>query len=269
MTRTLLAMLLLPGLAWAGCDETTTAGQLRDSLSDAERAFAELDIASFQAATDRMRAQLPCVREVVPDEVIATTHRFEGLRRFADNDAEGAALAFAASRSLDPAYVLPEALVPLGNPVRTLYEGIDTTEPAVTWAPPPLEGHLRFDGAKDAQRPAEWPTLFQRFDGDGVNVDTAYLWPEDALPAYEARLVLAPKTRRMLPWVAVASAATIGAVTTYGMAFSKRGTFLDPETPATELPGLQKQNHTLTLASGVLGGVALGAGAGAVVTGVF
>lgn len=267
--RTLLALWLLPATAWGSCDNPTDQQALETSLSSAEQAFSELDLGSFTQATDAARAQWSCVRGDLPAPLIARAHRFEGLRRFADGDAEGAALAFAAARAIEPAYDFPTELVPPGNPVRTLYEGLDVEAPLTEWVPPPVEGHLRFDGQMGDARPSELPTVFQRFDGQGSNVDTAYVWPGDALPAYEARKALSPRVVRMVPWMVVTGVATAGAATFYGLAAAEDKRFFADDTPASDLATIQQRNHRFVRTSAVLGGVALGGATGLVVTGVF
>ncbi|MCO4747428.1 MAG: hypothetical protein KC912_21690 [Proteobacteria bacterium] len=287
----IFAALMFPSGAWAACEAPATTLDLQQDLDASELAFSKLDLEAFTAATDSARAAIPCLNETLPRAVVAQIHRFEGLRAFADSDPEAASLAFAAARAIQPAYVFPETLVPVGNPVRDLYTALDVSTPETVATAKPASGHLAFDGRVSEQRSKHWPTLFQRFDDAGAPVDTAYLWAADALPAYEVFVapvvaepapveptpvahgtepVVEPPKKKKVPVLAItAGGSAAAAAVFYGLAAQQRAKFLDEDTEQAKLDGLYGRNHAFVVVSGVAGAAALGTGLGAVFTGTF
>jgi hypothetical protein len=162
--------------------------------------------------------------------------------------------------------------VPAGHVVRQLY-GSATGSSRTIEPTPPAEGSLWFDG--DPARPVDRPTLALWLRADGSVATSAYLWPQDALFAYPTRsapavAVAAPRARTGRPsrWLAIAAGGAVAAgAATYVLAARSHDAFWDPTTPDAEVEGLRARTNALFVASMSLGGVALGAGAGAVLVG--
>lgn len=250
---------------------------LTKAVSDAESTFRSLDIEAFKASTDRLEALLPCLADPVPRNVAAQVHRYLGIRSVGDRNRDAARYRLAAGRALEPSYVFPEGLMPTGHPVRTLYEGITIEDPRFSTAPPPADGYLQFDGRTTNQRPNNWATLVQRFDGTGKIVDTAYLMPQDPIPSYPVRVgeqaVIIPyedpiveEKGPSVPLMAATGAAALTTGVLYGLAGGAHGRFQDPETPDAQLDGLANRANALSIASAVGATATAGLGVGLVLT---
>jgi hypothetical protein len=203
-----------------------------------------------------------------PGDLVARIHRLQGLRYFVLREPEKAITAFGAARSIEPSYRFPESLVPAGNPVLADYGAIDVTAERPTAVVSPATGHIQFDGRPGTSRPSLFPTIFQRFDDQGVVVDSKYLWPADALPTYDvaksgaAAIVepgTAPRRGAAWPWFAGAGAAALASGLMYGLAVEAAGTYRDPRTGYDDLDGLRREANGLSIGAIAAGGVAVGA----------
>ena len=280
-TIVLLSSLLVPALAQgADCAETRTSSDLMVQLEAAEAAYGQLDVDRFRDAMDQARVILPCLDEELTRHTAAELHRFEGLRAFVDRDPEHSTTAFAAARAIEPHYRFPETLVPAGNPVLEDYEAIDPHSSQVEVLADPIGGRLVLDGRTSNERATSFPTVFQLVLDDGRVSDTAYLWPGDAVPAYEKRagprVVVAPppdpvpggergaaSVVRRGPdkrFLLGAGGALLASGLLYGGAFVVHKRYDDPTTTIDRLNGIRSTNNTLVLASGATAVVGLGLG---------
>lgn len=274
---------LLPSRARAqDCAAPTSTADVETSLAEAEAKFTNLDMDGFRRAVDQAFVALPCVREPVPRHLAASLHRWRGLRAYVDRDPDTSTRAFAAARSIEPSWTFPESLVPPGNPVLTDYAAIDPATGRLEPVPAPNDGTLYFDGRAGVERPASFPTVFQRLDGAGAVVTTRYLMPGDALPAYPPRPAgvaaadpaplpeQAPTAERhplRVPFVVGATAGVLGSGACYVLArrssasyYGRDPVITDPDT----LAGLRSRTNTLTVAAAVAGAAGVGLGVGAV-----
>lgn len=279
MFALLLALSLPAASAEPACPEGADTTDLTTAISDAEATFTDLDIAAFKEATDRLRGLLPCLGDPLTRHLSAEVHRFLGIRAFGDRDPD-AKLYFAAARAIEPDYTFPPSLIPEGNPVRTAYADYDLSQARVASAPEPASGSLQFDARTTLERPAAWPTIYQRLDESGAVVETAYLMPADPVPTYpmkQVRIVavapqpepigptdpprpVAPPLRTPLLVGTVAAAASTGLL--YGLAGVSHATFHDTSTPDADLDGLRTRTNTLVVTSAVTGALTVGLGIG-------
>lgn len=256
-------VLLLVASALADCNATTA--DLTLTLEDAEAAFGRLDIVAFRAATDRANTDVKCLREVAPRPLAARLHRLEGLRWWADGDQARARASFASAHTIEPAYTFPEALVPPGHPVLAEYAASAELPGSTAPVPPPSGAALWFDGRAQAARPDAHATLAQLVADQGEVRASALLWPGEPLFPYE---VAAPvKKGPNLPLAVGAGVSFAASAVCLGLAAANYDTFHDPSTPADELAGLQNTTNALYVSGLGAGVLALGAGAGAVITG--
>ena len=272
MTRLLALWVATTNVALAStCPVATYSTDLSESIHDAKDTFADLDIVAFKAATDRLAQMIPCLEDPITGSVAADVHRFQGIRAFSDRDDPLAQMMFAAARKIEPSYVFPETLIPAGNPVRLAYEAADLGDGAFVVVPTPAQGYLQFDGRTTQRRNISWPTLYQRVDGAGAIVETAYLLPEDELPTYRVRqgdcqLVLPedpdvetdPPKELLIATIASGAAA----VALYGAAGVSKARFSNLNTADDKLEGLAGQANGLVIASGLAGAATLGLGVG-------
>lgn len=267
------ALGLLPLTAGAAeCPERHSSADLMAALDSAESAYTKLEVDQFKAGTDRARTLLPCISEPLIKPHIARLHRFEGLRGFVDRDPALSVSAFAAARSIEPGYTFPEALVPLGNPIREEYTAADLSTGTFDTVPQPAEGALRINGDITTERPTGWPAVVQLIDASGAVTETAYVRPDDPLPRYKPGELPKPKgSGPNVPLLGGAGAAAIGAVVFAALGAGARGryndAFDDPSATIDDVDGLRSSANTMTTVGLAFGVGAAGLGAGAVLTG--
>ncbi len=269
-----MLLTLLASLGWtAECAEPASSTDLTRAIADAEATIARLDIEAFKEATDRLDALLPCLDDPVTRNVAAQVHRFKGIRAFADRRLDDAEVMFRAGRALEPTYVFPDDLIPPGNPIRTAYEQVEFGTPAYDPLPPPEGGgYIQLDGRTTTQRPRNWATLYQRFEGDGALVETAYLMPDDPVPAYPVQEgevvveipyedpVFVDKKPVALLGAAVGTAVLTGVLyTAAGVNYAR---FNNPATPDELLDPAANRANAFTIASAVSATATVGLGVG-------
>jgi len=283
-----LACLLLGPVAQAqdvACDAPTDTAQLSRLLADAELAFTRLDIDAFNASTDALNKQVPCLQEQMPRSLAAEIHRYVGLKAVLSRDFDSAAMAFAAARSVEPQYRFPASLVPDGNPIHDVYSQFDMEAASDEEVPPPAQGQLKFDGTVGVARSTSWPTIVQLVDDEGSVTATVYVYPGDIMPSYPPRVAgepapdpfaIAPpppretKSGPNVPLLATAGGAIALSGVFAGLAASSEATFWNESTPDSELPGLRGRINTFVALSAVTGTVAVGSGvAGIALTGTW
>lgn len=271
---------LMVALARAECGSGAPVGVsgLDQELLKAEGAFVDLDIEGFLATSDRIRAELPCMNEVVPPTVAARLHRVEGLRRFGERDVDDVR-AFAAARAADPQATLPPEMAPPGSQLLADFGAMDTSAGDVVPLAEPIEAVLWLDGQVATTRNVGRPTLAQLVGVDGGVRWTSYVAHAAPLPPYEAIPLPEPEPPPLpepvtvvvhrsprIP-LAIATAATVVAAgVTYGVGASSRSAWLDPETPDADLAGLKATTNTMAVVSTASGVAALGLGTLLVVT---
>lgn len=279
------AGLLWTEVARAACPVPSSTADIVSALDDAKIAYGNLDIDAFRVAMGRVHQGLPCLNEEATRHLAAELHRFEGLLGFLDRDADRSRSAFARSRSIEPNYRFPSSLVPEGNPVIKEYLSREPGKDGVVRVADPLSGRILFDGATTPMRPVGEPSLFQRMDAEGSVLETVYLWPADALPAYPASsapvssvtdpnaqapdLSLAVRAGPNRPLLTSAGLSLLASGLLYGGAYLVHGRYLDPQTDVTRLDRLRSVNNGFVVASGATLTAAIGLGAGAMLTGSF
>ena len=269
-------MVWLLSVAWAGeCIIPAYSTDLLDAVDDAEDTFRSLDIAAFLEATGRLEALLPCLADPVPRQVAAQVHRYLGIRAYGERNLQDAEVRLMAGRALEPEYTFPDALMPQGHPVREFYAALEVDESLYAFAPPPASGYLQFDGQTSNQRPTDWATVVQRFDGTGKIVETVYLLPGQPLPTYPVQVGAYPAVFPLPepepdpggPPTSLLVATGVTALSTgilYGLAGHAHGQFQDPDTPDARLDGLAGRANALSVASAITGTATLGFGVGIV-----
>lgn len=231
--------------AEAACAAPAHVADVEAAMGEAETAYGK-DLPAFQAASTRAFALLPCVADAIEPSVAARYHRVVGLVAYVARDPASEISAFAAARSVDPAYSFPETMVPAGNPLRQDYLAVDVSGTASTAVPAPATGEVRLDGKAAAARPAEWPTLFQLVGIDGHVLTSAYLLASDPLPAFALATVPAAVTAPGPAPIAVAADTVASA---------------HEATPTGPAPGPTSHRGGRALALGSLGAAILAGGA--------
>ncbi len=250
-------MLLLVSMfvrtAAADCTFQTLPDELSEAIGAAEEAYSTLDEERFRRATTEVDFVLPCLSDPV-DSVLATRlHRLRGLGYFAAGDLQAATEALQSARVLDPDYVFPESILPVGFELRDRYEALPGTEGTLRRMPRPRRGALWLDGSESGQRPLDRAALFQQLDPAGQVLQTHYLSPTDPLPSYPGI------HKRQTNWL-IASAGTAAlASTLYGLSWVSRAQLntVDASWDADQLDRVQRRTNTLFWLSAVSGVVGL------------
>lgn len=257
--------------------------RLATILDEAEAAFVDLEIPSFIALTDQVRAAVPCLGGAAEPGLVARIHRAEGLRLFGERNVD-AVRAFAAARTLEPDFVFPSEVVPPGSPILDDYSAMDLDAGEPETLPEPLVGLVLVDGRPTRERSQTWPALVQLLPAAGAAPEASiYLRHDEPPPFYPSVPIpvseppddalagtmpvpLGPPIRPRMPLlVATGTSAVLGSVL-YGAAWATRSTYLDPETPDTKLPQLRARTNGFTVASAASGAALLGLGAALAVT---
>ena len=277
-----LILLLAQWTAAAGpCQAATSSLDLADRMQAAEHAFSSMDIDGFTRARDDAGAVLTCLGEVVNPVDAAAYHRMQALDAFLAEDEARAVGAFAAARHLQPDGTLSESLAPLGNPLRAAWDaaGLLPETPGEA-LPRRADVVLYLDGSRAENRPAARATIIQATSPTGRVEATAWLRPADPLPGWTSIQVVSEKAPARVrsdrerspatrPLIIAAGASALVAGGLYGGAWVPRGKFLDDATALGDLDGYRVRTNALTVGAGVAGGIALGAGVGAVLTVAF
>ncbi len=175
----MLTTLLLTATLAAECERGWSRDAVLGAAARAEEAHGALDVEALHAAADQVRERLPCLGYVLTVLDAARIHRVEGLSRFAGGDHEGAAMAFAASRALEPGWSFDPQRVPETHPLQVIYAKIPTHSAAYAGVPTPAAGEVLVDGEVRRGRPKDWPAVVQVVTEDRGVLTSAYLWPDD------------------------------------------------------------------------------------------
>ncbi len=282
-----LALLILSSTADAAdCDKTWPADSLEQSLVSVEQAFVDFDKAAVTKGYSIASAQLRCLSEPLDASQAAHFHRITGLVRFLEHQDEATRTAFAASRAIDPGYVLPQSIAPVDHPLHGLFSAIDLAGLPEETLAPAAEGQLLRDGrpAKLARRAL--PAIYQLVGADEALEWTVLVLPGDPLPAYEVAsppapepvvtaddtelgLVVQPPPAKPsragpnIPLLAAAGGAAVISAATYGLAWKARADW-DVAGDLDTLDAAYDRNHTLCIVSGTTLVAAAGLGVGAV-----
>ncbi len=271
--------------AHAECDLPISTADIQSILERAESTYTALDVPAFQEMTDELSAGLACLQEPVPRYLAASVHRMMGLRAFIEREPERSTRAFAAARSIEPAYTFPEAMVPAGNPMLSTYAAIPIETGSYEELPVSAEGHYLIDGRAGTQRPTAWPVIFQRVGGDGQVQHTTYVWNGEPIPGLEipspTPIAASEPTQPPLPatpsaplaagervgprWglLGSAGASLVAAGALYGVASASHSKWSDPDTDPMDKPSLRTSTNACFVGSIALGAAGLGLGTAA------
>jgi len=260
------------------CAEDFGPQAIVNSLEVAEEAFSDLDVDGFRMATDSATARLPCVRQELSRSLSARFHRFVGLRAFVDREQAKAVSAFAAARTIEPDYEFPETFIPSGNPVMNTYLALDVAMDEWEMFTAPSSGSIHLDGRVATRRSTRFPMVYQYFDAGGAVQDSAYVLPDQRLPAYPGSGAALLETTESVATIAEpeapgdgphtglligAGAGSVAAVVLYGVAASQLKTYRDVDTEESELQPLRKSINSKVVASMTIATLSAGAGASA------
>lgn len=301
LLRTLGGVLLVTSaLAWsplsqATCEEAYTSSELTDDLGAMTTALRADDRDGMINVGSRMEAGLPCIRSKVPAQVIATAYRFVGASQFYQGEQRVARRWFRSALELAPTYEFDVTEVPLGNPLRSLFESVRgalDTEPVLLAGKElqlPAGAELWLDGrlVKRPEATLERPHLLQvvaTSDGtirkalviDGNAFPGEYLrdaamaavvpdTPEEKTdpgthqPNYDLAVVQVKRVRpaAKTPLMVAGGVVALAGVGVYGATFATRNQF-NAATTTADLERYQSLTNTLVLVSGATVAVGLG-----------
>ncbi len=267
------------------CSRSYDNSTLTAAIAAADRAIAAVDAGSLLAGRDTLLERLACAADPLPPAVIGGVHRIVATAASVERQEVRIAPALASLLAADPGYQLPPELYSPSNPVRLslAHAGLLLREGLPRPLRTPAAGWLEVDGASATATSTTRPSIVQALDGNGVVVETRYLWPDDPLgtwaPAAPVAAVAsreatspAPKAKVAHPHRAPLLAATIAsAVATgvlYGIARADRDSFDDRSIVRSdaELATLRDETNGLTVGWTLTGVAALGLGATVAIT---
>lgn len=246
----------------APCSAPITAALLLEEIAAAELSFGDLDVAGFQAHSDRVGTLAPCLAEAVPVSVAARLHRLLAVDAFVDQDPALAALEARAALRLDPGLTLSFAAIPAEHPLQAVWSAAAATSSPSMDVPAPPSGRILWDGRPATRRPADLPGLAQREDADGSILGSALVGPAADLPAPLLAAAPAPLVatapqaasggRRRHPSRGLALAAggcALAAGGLYYLAWDAHDQFWDPLQVRTDARDLRVRTNTYYVSS--------------------
>lgn len=187
-----IVVLVMPAAAAAGdCPDYESLGSTADvvetRLAEVEALYPQIydEIDKLRELDPWVRDGVSCLTTPIEPTLAARYHRLRALGDdplggLSQSVRQGVSASLAAGLRLEPGHrsTLPDDHGHYAFGAEALAE---STFVEVT---PVVEGRLFFDGVAGVDRPSNTATFFQRADTGGVIVDSAYLLPADALPAY-------------------------------------------------------------------------------------
>lgn len=291
----LFGAVALSPAALAACERTYTTRELTDDLGSMTSALRSDNRDAMISTGKRMETGLPCIRTKVPTQVIATTYRAIAASYFYQGEQLQARRWFRSALELAPTYEFDVSEVPLGSPLRSLFEAVRS---GLSVDPVAVEGkelalpagsQLMLDGRK-LKRPEatlDRPHLLQvvaESDGsirkafliDGNAIPPEYLTDSAAAvavadlgdgkkadgthqPNYDLAVVKVKRVRpkAKTPLMITGGVVALAGVGVYGATFATRSQF-DSATTTADLERYQSLTNTLVIVSGATVAVGLG-----------
>ncbi len=179
-----LSGLLLGGSALAApCSSPVSPAAIDELVAKVDVAFVASETESIPPLANELRDNLPCVDGALDGRQVGGVHRVLAFDAFIGRRREETQASFAALRSADPEYALPEFL-PGAHPLRVDFVAIDLKEAPTSPLPQPLSGRLWVNGKVSERRPDLWPALVQWEKGRGKIGLTALAAPGQPPPLY-------------------------------------------------------------------------------------
>jgi hypothetical protein len=287
LERSVLILLVL-SMAKAACPARSTTADLSAAVVKAQSIYVAMDQDGFNAARAQADALLPCLGELLGPEDAAAYHRLHGLDAYLAEDRLRTLSAFRAAVAIQPGFVLPSTLAPVGNPLYAVYQEARGQPPgAVEPLTVPTGALAHVDGLRTLSRPMEREAVLQVSASSGEILWTALLPAGAPAPNWEAIVpgvsagatsaavpppneappVEGPRPRRLTLGVAIgAGGAALASGVLYGLATASRARFDDPATSYEDVEGLRSRTNAQVVASAGAGVVALGLGSVALVS---
>jgi len=265
----MLPLLLLVAPALATCEKFTTVLDLRAALDSGYYAWITLEKPAFFSAVTAARSAVVCLAEPLDPSTTARFYLQEALNGYLQGDEMATVLAFESALIAEPSFQLSPAMAPGRHPLQARLSAariIPSSTPRDLSNP--ASGAVFVDGRKDTPAPTDRPFILQVVQDDGKVQGTWWVQTQDPTPWYPAARALQlteSRAQAAWPYAAAAVTATAASGILYGMAWTSRARFDDPDTACTDLEALRSQTNLFAGASGVMGMMALGAGVTAVV----
>lgn len=278
MFRTIIALsLLAPATGWAACPASPS--DLSTHAATAEKAFAELDAATFTTTMETITAELDCLESVIPPGIAAEVHKSHGLASFLARDLDGAKASFRSAAAIDESMVLDPGYAPEGGPLHSAWAAAAELGPSAKEAMP-QEGWV--DGLRATERPRDTPHILQTANGDTYR--GTWLTAGQELPEWASAAVAAvdePEpvghgagkekgeglSATTLQLASASGAALVLSGGLFAAALAQQGKFKNDDTLTySERADMQKRTNNLGFAAQGIGVVGLGLGATAVIS---
>ena len=215
---------------------------VQTAAGSVEIAFVQVDDARFAEAAATLREALPCSMDVMDRPSAVFLHRAYALVRFVEGDRAAVQRSFRAIKRLDPSWSPPEALIPPGHPLESLWESTEPLGGTVDVEIAPAGG-WRVDGRERNAVPTDSSFVLQGLDADGDVVLTGYYSsvaeiPLTNLDALAARPTISPRRKRARVIGTVASGVVAATGATFLLLANHEAGRLS-EVPVGEVPELE------------------------------
>lgn len=173
-----LALLAIPNLARADCDEDFSVNDFVASLNKADNALEDFDVDLFRNVLDLAYGKLPCTPDQLHPNHLIRFARMNALAAFFDQD-EFTVERWSSLAGAETSFAWPES-IDEDHPLRlTLadYPPKEPTGPAEAYLYPPRSGGVLINGwlVLEPEALPETPNFVQVIDSDGIVVDAFWM----------------------------------------------------------------------------------------------
>jgi hypothetical protein len=184
-TLALLLLLAFPARAadQAACPAPSTRKDVEESLDMSTWGYLRMDPDTFWKSDKEAVTLLGCLGEAMDQRLAESLHVHEALAGFLARDEVRMRGSLRAVSELDPAFVLPEAAVPVRHHLHVAWDEVRLLAASKRQPLPASTGWFLVDGAIDTTMPVERPFFLQWIDEEGAVRFTVRLVPGESLPA--------------------------------------------------------------------------------------
>lgn len=181
-SRVLLWIAYAAAVPLDACPRTFRSDDLMDAAHRAEAEFAEQDVEGFTQAKTDVEQRLVCTSDPLSARDVVTIHGVLALGAFFAQDDARTKAAVSGMQMVSPSATFPVELVPEGSKLALLVSELSTTVhapgPALLAIP---DGWIEVNGAFSPHVTTDVAATLQRFDNQGVVLETRFWWPGESL----------------------------------------------------------------------------------------
>ncbi|MBI2475538.1 hypothetical protein HYV69_03900 [Candidatus Uhrbacteria bacterium] len=253
----------------AECAKTIAVSEIQKAAMQGENAFSDMNVSALLQQAQRAREQIVvCVAEPISPSSAAAFHRLMALDAFTRHNDSRVIAEFHAARRLEPGYILPASVAPIGHRLHELYASAASAEDGISESVfAPEGGYAIVGGVRNAPRLSATPFIIQVYGPKGVWIETRYIQPGEKLPVWGQNILgitakdlgidTVPTWKKPIAWYIAAGVSTLVAGTFYGLALREKSLFNDELTPDSDLSGHRDRANAFGWTAVGTGGLAV------------